>query len=82
MLLAKALISRPDVLILDEPTTGIDFKSRNALYELLNHLHDEHKITILMITHEMHLIENLVDEVYTLEGGILERGMGYGNLSI
>lgn len=81
-LLAKALISRPDVLILDEPTTGIDFKSRNALYELLNHLHDEHKITILMITHEMHLIENLVDEVYTLEGGILERGMGYGNLSI
>ena len=82
VLLAKALISRPDVLILDEPTTGIDFKSRNALYELLNHLHDEHKITILMITHEMHLIENLVDEVYTLEGGILERGMGYGNLSI
>lgn len=82
VLLAKALISRPDVLILDEPTTGIDFKSRNALYGLLNHLHDNHGITILMITHEMHLIENLVDEVYTLEDGVLERGMGYGNLSV
>lgn len=82
VLLAKALISRPDVLILDEPTTGIDFKSRNALYGLLNHLHDNRGITILMITHEMHLIENLVDEVYTLEDGVLERGMGYGNLSV
>lgn len=82
VLLAKALISRPDVLILDEPTTGIDFKSRNALYGLLNHLHDDHGITILMITHEMHLIENLVDEVYTLEDGVLERGMDYGNLSV
>ncbi|MDY6044803.1 MAG: metal ABC transporter ATP-binding protein [Peptoniphilus sp.] len=83
VLIAKALISLPDVLILDEPTTGIDFKSRNALFRLLKHLHDVHHMTILMITHEMYLIEDLADEVYTLEDGVLERGVhDGGHLSI
>lgn len=83
VLIAKALVSRPEVLILDEPTTGIDFKSRHALFHLLKHLHEAHDMTILMITHEMHLIEDWVDAVYTLEDGLLKRGMSdAGDISI
>lgn len=83
VLIAKALISLPEMLILDEPTTGIDFKARVELYRLLKHLHEDHDITILMVTHDMHRIDDLVDRVYTLEEGVLERGMGRaGDLTI
>lgn len=73
VLIAKALISMTDVLILDEPTTGIDFKAREELFHILRHLHDVHGITILMITHELHLVEEIIDGIYVLEDGILEK---------
>ena len=73
VLIAKALISMTDVLILDEPTTGIDFKAREELFHILRHLHDVHGITILMITHELHLVEDMIDGIYVLEDGVLEK---------
>lgn len=73
VLIAKALISMTDVLILDEPTTGIDFKAREELFHILRHLHDVHGITILMITHELHLVEEIIDGIYVLEDGVLEK---------
>lgn len=73
VLIAKALISMTDVLILDEPTTGIDFKAREELFHIFRHLHDIHGITILMITHELHLVEDMIDGVYVLEDGVLEK---------
>ena len=73
VLIAKALISMTDVLILDEPTTGIDFKAREELFHILRHLRDIHGITILMITHELHLVEDMIDGVYVLEDGVLEK---------
>ena len=73
VLIAKALISMTDVLILDEPTTGIDFKAREELFHILRHLHDVHGITILMITHELHLVEDIIDGIYVLEDGVLEK---------
>lgn len=73
VLIAKALIAMTDVLILDEPTTGIDFKAREELFRILRHLHDVHGITILMITHELHLVEEMIDGIYLLEDGVLEK---------
>ena len=73
VLIAKALISMTDVLILDEPTTGIDFKAREELFHILGHLHDAHGMTILMITHELHLVEDIIDGIYVLEDGVLEK---------
>lgn len=73
VLIAKALISMTDVLILDEPTTGIDFKAREELFHILRHLHDAHGMTILMITHELHLVEDMIDGIYVLEDGVLEK---------
>lgn len=51
VLIAKALVSNPDILILDEPTTGIDKDSEAEFMKLLEHLNTAHKKTIILVTH-------------------------------
>ncbi len=53
VLLARALISDCKLLFLDEPITGLDVKVKNELYHLISHLNKDHKITIIMITHDL-----------------------------
>lgn len=50
--LAKALAGEPDVLILDEPTTGVDPKAREGFYKLLDHLNHDHRLTIVLVSHD------------------------------
>ncbi|MBS7577310.1 MULTISPECIES: metal ABC transporter ATP-binding protein [unclassified Enterococcus] len=50
--LARVFVSDPDLFILDEPTTGMDEKSRHAFYELMQHNAHQHDKAILMITHD------------------------------
>lgn len=50
--IAKALVKNPKILIFDEPTKGIDSKSRKQLFEFLDHLNKVHKITIILVTHD------------------------------
>lgn len=57
VVIAKAIVNSPEILILDEPTTGIDHHSENVLYELLDKLHKEEKITIVMISHDIEKIK-------------------------
>lgn len=78
VLIAKALISLPQVLLLDEPTTGIDSQAKGALFDLLFHLNQSHDITILMITHELQAVEKIIDSVYLLEDGRIQRRRIYG----
>lgn len=54
--IARALVNDPEILILDEPTTGIDFKSENDLYCLLSELNKNYDITIMMVTHDIESI--------------------------
>ena len=49
--LAKCLISEPDLLLLDEPDTGIDEKSREDIRSILRHLNKEHGMTIILVSH-------------------------------
>lgn len=51
VLIAKALVSNPDILILDEPTTGIDAESEKDFLKLLEHLNQFHNKTIILVTH-------------------------------
>lgn len=53
VLIAKTLVQSPDILILDEPTTGIDKQSENEFYKMLEHLNTYHKKTILIVTHSI-----------------------------
>ncbi len=69
VLIAKALVSNPSFLILDEPTIGLDQKSKDSLYKLLHHFHFSHDLTVLIVTHETEGMDELADRVLTLKRG-------------
>ncbi|HEX9016763.1 MAG TPA: ATP-binding cassette domain-containing protein [Chloroflexota bacterium] len=74
--LAGALVTNPDLLILDEPFEGLDPRSRADLVSLLLSLHGESQMTMIVTTHHVDLLPELADTVYVLaEGGrIVARG--------
>lgn len=67
--LAKALIHDPEVLVLDEPTAGLDPQGVEGLWRILRELRDERKVSVLMATHNMFEAEELPDRVVILEEG-------------
>lgn len=71
VMIARALVNNPDILILDEPTVGIDQKSKENFLDLLVHLNTNHNISILMITHEMDILGDYVDKVFKLKDGVI-----------
>jgi cobalt/nickel transport system ATP-binding protein len=74
--LAGALILSPELLVLDEPFEGLDPASRSDLRELLNRLHAEHGVTLVMATHDVNVVPAMADKVYVLlrGGEIVARG--------
>jgi ABC-2 type transport system ATP-binding protein len=68
LLIARALVHRPDVLFLDEPTAGLDPQTRVNLWDILRALHDEGQ-TILLTTHYMEEAEALCDQVAVVDHG-------------
>lgn len=70
--LAQALVHRPKVLFLDEPTTGLDPQSRNALWNLLNHL-SENGTTVFLTTQYLEEADRVCDRVAILDDGRLVR---------
>ncbi len=68
LLLARSLVNNPEILVLDEPTTGLDPHSRRAVWEKLNHLKSK-KTTLLLTTHYMEEAERLCDRVAIMDSG-------------
>ncbi|MFI9721214.1 ATP-binding cassette domain-containing protein [Streptomyces sp. NPDC052396] len=68
--IARALMQRPDVLFLDEPTTGIDTQARLNLWDSLRELHDAGQ-TIVLTTHYLEEAESLCERVAVVDGGTL-----------
>lgn len=69
--IARALITDPTLLLADEATSALDPQSTQAILELLQTIRDRMNITILVVTHEMHIIKQLCDEAIVLENGKL-----------
>lgn len=63
VLIARALVSKPDVLILDEPTNDLDISSEKAIMDLIKNLHDNDKITVIMVSHLINVVINYVKKV-------------------
>jgi len=73
--IARALSQEPEVLLSDEATSALDPETTNSILDLLLKINQELGITILLITHEMNVIQKICDYVYVLENGdIIEQG--------
>ena len=70
LLLARALMHRPRLVILDEPTAGVDFELRHELWRYIRRLHRE-GTTILLTTHYLEEAEELCEEIALIKGGHL-----------
>jgi zinc transport system ATP-binding protein len=72
--IAKALAADPDLLVLDEPTTGVDVESQESLGALLERLHRELDVTILYVSHEFGAVERFVERLVLVRGSIVFDG--------
>jgi len=73
-LIAKALASEPALLALDEPTTGVDAAAQESLGLLLAELRSELGVTILYVSHEFGAVEQVVERIVLVRGGIVYDG--------
>ena len=73
-LMARAMIRKPDLLVLDEPVQGVDFSGEVALYDLIGKIRDETGCGILLISHDLHVVMAATDTVICLNGHVCCRG--------
>ncbi len=71
VLIAKAVMEGPELILLDEPTTGIDIEGEKKFYELIFHLNKDHKITIIFVSHEINIVYNFSNKVVCLNKDLL-----------
>lgn len=71
VMIARALASRPEVLILDEPNTGVDIRSQQRFYTLLRELNRDERLTILFITHDVGVIADDIGRLFTVNRTML-----------
>jgi zinc transport system ATP-binding protein len=74
VLLARALINKPSLLVLDEPAQGLDVHAEAALYELIETLRRETGCGVLLVSHDLHLVMARTDRVLCLNGHICCQG--------
>ncbi len=68
VLIAWAVMDKPSVLLFDEPTTGVDLDSEEAIYDMLRRLTREETITLVMISHDRHIVYDYSDNMLALDG--------------
>ncbi len=66
VLIAKSLVNNPEILILDEPVSGIDAKSEENLYQLLYRLNRENGLTVIMVTHNILEVKKDMNKIYEI----------------
>ncbi len=69
--IARAFLSSPILLLLDEPTTGLDIRSKREVQAFVRELREEHEATIVLTTHDLDEAERLADRIGVLHGGRL-----------
>ena len=71
ILLAQALLNDPEILILDEPTAGLDPKGRDDILNCLKYLREETGMTIILVSHSMDDVANYVSRIMVMNDGVL-----------
>lgn len=75
-LIARALVSSPRLIVLDEPTSAMDILSEDAIFELLEHLRRDHRMTLLIATHQLRFLDRFATHALLVDKdtGALEAG--------
>jgi ABC-type Mn2+/Zn2+ transport system ATPase subunit len=76
-LIARALVGQPNVLVLDEPTNGMDLVSTTQILGLVRELHERDNLTVLMVSHALNEVANYVERIAL----VVERGFRVGTVS-
>jgi len=71
LMIARALIHEPQLLILDEPTAGVDLEIRRSMWSFLTELNEQHGTTIILTTHYLEEAEALCRNVAIIDGGVI-----------
>ncbi|MEJ5868536.1 ABC transporter ATP-binding protein [Pseudokineococcus sp. 5B2Z-1] len=79
VLLLRALVSRPALLVLDEPTTGLDPQAASMLHAQLVGLRDAGEVAALVVSHDLEEVEDLCPRTVRVDGGLEERGAREGS---
>jgi zinc transport system ATP-binding protein len=74
VLIAKALVHEPRLLILDEPTTGVDVKTQNKFYSLLKNLNQENNLSIIWASHDLNAVKKIASKVMCLNRNMFFHG--------
>lgn len=73
--IARALANHPDVLLCDEATSALDPQTTDQILDLLPDINRRFNLTIVLITHEMHVVRKICDRVAVMENGkVVEEG--------
>jgi ABC-type Mn2+/Zn2+ transport system ATPase subunit len=72
--IARALAQQPQVLLLDEPTTGLDITTQQSVLDLIQRLHQELRLTVLLITHDINMIRSRVNRLVLLKTRLYAAG--------
>lgn len=73
VLLARSLATRPNFLVLDEPTTDLDIKMKREILELIKNFNVKEKMTVILVTHDLNEIINYAQDFMFLDGNIPQR---------
>ena len=70
VLIARAIAKKPELLVLDEPVQGVDFKGEVAIYKLIKKISEDLSCGILLISHDLHMVMSATDHVICLNGHV------------
>lgn len=70
VLIARALLRKPNLLILDEPASGVDFTGEADLYDLIDRLRAKHNLGVLLVSHDLHVVMARSDRVICVNGHV------------
>jgi len=74
VLIARALVSNPELLILDEPTGGVDAEAQTSFYALLRHLNREREVTLILVSHDIGVVAKEVTKLACLNRRLVFHG--------